>query len=170
MTAWTPAHVGLGSNLSGPEQQVSTALAELAELPETRVCARSSLYRSAPLVPESGPIPQPNYINAVASLETRLSPYDLLDALQAIEGGHGRLRDGRRWGPRTLDLDLLLYGELQLNTPRLTLPHPGLAERAFVLYPLFECAPALVLPDGRTLRDLLAARSDAGLQRLDEIL
>lgn len=152
-----PAYIGLGSNLDDPRRQLGRALEALAALPETRRVSVSSFYRSPPL----GPADQPDYLNAVAGLLTRLAPADLLAALQAIETGQGRRRDGPRWGPRTLDLDLLLHGSAQLATPELTLPHPGLRERAFVLVPLAEVAPGLRLPDGAAVARLAAA-VDAG--------
>lgn len=156
------AYVGLGSNLDDPERQLRRALEALAQLPQTRLAGCSRFYRSAPL----GPQDQPDYINAVAALETTLEAEALLDALQAIESAQGRVRL-RRWGPRTLDLDLLLYGDAVLATPRLTVPHPGLAERNFVLYPLADLAPEMVLPDGRALTDLLKQCDAAGLEALD---
>jgi 2-amino-4-hydroxy-6-hydroxymethyldihydropteridine diphosphokinase len=125
------AYIGLGSNLQQPIQQVKQALLHLAELPQTHLLNASPLYRSAPL----GPADQPDYINAVAALATRLSPLALLDALQTIERQQGRVREGERWGPRTLDLDLLLYAEQKIQNDRLRVPHPGLGERNFVLYP-----------------------------------
>ncbi len=144
------AYIGLGSNLQNPRQQVSEALAELDDLPRSRVLLRSSLYRSDPI----GPPGQPDYVNAVARLETALAPLELLDQLQSLEQHHQRKRLVR-WGPRTLDLDLLLYGQSVIQCDRLTVPHPYLSERNFVLYPLQEIAPDLVLPDGRPLRALL---------------
>lgn len=144
------AWIGLGSNLEDPLAQVSTALQELKQLPDTTLAARSSLYRSDPV----GPPGQPDYINAVAALDTRLEPEALLDALQAIEQMHQRVRK-IHWGPRTLDLDLLLYGDQVISTPRLTVPHAYMTERNFVLWPLAELAPELILPDGRPLNTLL---------------
>lgn len=126
--------VGLGSNLLDPVYQVQTALVALAQIPESQVVAASALYRSEPM----GPQDQNDYINAVAQLETTLEPLVLLDQLQAIEQVHGRERKGERWGPRTLDLDLLLYGDQVIDVPRLTVPHYGIAERSFVLLPLQE--------------------------------
>jgi len=114
------------------------------------------------------PADQPAYINAVARLETQLSVTALLDALQAIEAQHGRVRSGERWGPRTLDLDILLYGDAQIDTPRLRVPHPGLAERNFVLQPLAEIAPMLEIPGLGALRDLVMRCVVAGLERLTE--
>ena len=144
------AWIGLGSNLEDPLAQVSTALQELKLLPDTTLAARSSLYRSDPV----GPPGQPDYINAVAALDTRLEPEALLDALQAIEQMHQRVRK-IHWGPRTLDLDLLLYGDQVISTPRLTVPHAYMTERNFVRWPLAELAPELILPDGRPLNTLL---------------
>jgi 2-amino-4-hydroxy-6-hydroxymethyldihydropteridine diphosphokinase len=135
------ACIGLGSNLEDPIRQVRSALAELAGLPRSQLLLQSSLYRSPPM----GPAGQPDYVNAAALIETALEPLELLDALQAIEAAHGRLR-GLRWGPRTLDLDLLVYADLRLQHPRLVLPHPGIGQRAFVLVPLAEIAPDLVIP------------------------
>lgn len=156
------AYIGLGSNLGGPAGQVRAALRDLAAIPQTQLQQVSPLYRSPPL----GPPDQPDYINAVAALETALAPEALLDALQALETRHGRVRDGQRWGPRTLDLDLLLYGEQQLATPRLTVPHPGLPQRAFVLYPLADIAPELQVPGSGSVQALLAQCPKAGLERL----
>ncbi len=152
------AYIGLGSNLGKPRDQLERAVAELAALPASRLIAVSSLYTSTPM----GPQDQPDYINAVAAIDTRLPPEPLLDALQAIEQAHGRVRT-RHWGPRTLDLDLLLYGDEVITTPRLSVPHPGIAERGFVLYPLAEVAPTLRLPDGRAVAALRAACDAAGL-------
>lgn len=137
----TTAYIGLGSNLDDPVRHVETALAELDRLPHTRVVRRSSLHRTAPV----GYADQPDFINAVAELETDLPPERLLDELQALEARHGRVRSFRN-APRTLDLDLLLYGDLILETERLTVPHPRMRERAFVLEPLREIAPDLEIP------------------------
>jgi len=155
------SYVGLGSNLENPVEQIKTALRELNGLPQCRLLQQSSLYQSAPM----GPANQPDYINAVAALETSLSADDLLSALQGLELLHQRLRK-ERWGPRTLDLDLLLYADQTFNSERLIVPHPGLTERDFVLLPLFEIAPALVLPDKQVLADLVGGCSEASLQRL----
>lgn len=157
------AYIGLGSNLDDPVQQLHRALEGLTRLPQTQLVACSRFYRSTPL----GPQDQPDYVNAVAALDTDLPPAALLDALQAIEVGQGRVRL-RRWGPRSLDLDILLYGVAVLATPRLTVPHPGLTERSFVLYPLAELDPDLVLPDGRRLAELLAQCDSAGLELLGD--
>ncbi|OQW93044.1 MAG: 2-amino-4-hydroxy-6-hydroxymethyldihydropteridine diphosphokinase [Beggiatoa sp. IS2] len=151
--------IGLGSNLQNPLGQVQQALTSLSHLPTTQVWKHSSLYRSAPL----GPPGQPDYINAVAVLQTELLPLTLLEHLQAIEQRQGRVRTGERWGARTLDLDMLLYDNRQMQDPVLTLPHPHLYERAFVLYPLYECLPALILPDGQKLHDLVQRCTPVGL-------
>ena len=157
------AYVGLGSNLESPRTQVERAFAALAGLPRTRLAGRSRLYRSDPL----GPPGQPDYVNAVAALDTALEPLALLDALQSIEHAHGRVRT-LRWGPRTLDLDLLLYGTRISRCARLTLPHPRLHERAFVLYPLADLAPGLVLPGLGALSELLRQCPYTGLEVLPE--
>lgn len=139
---WWPVYVGIGSNLDDPIAHVRRAFDDLSVLRNTVLIAHSSLYRSEPV----GPAGQPDYINAAASLMTRLNPADLLSALQGIEIAHGRERNGERWGPRTLDLDLLVYGRETADGPRLTLPHPRIAERNFVLLPLEEIAPELQVP------------------------
>ena len=157
-------YIGLGSNLATPIEQLRSALAALAALPQTDLIAQSSFYSSDPL----GPADQPRYVNAVAALDTELSPLALLDALQTIELEQGRTRKAERWGPRTLDLDILLFGERLLDEPRLTVPHYHMHARAFVLYPLAEIAPDLKLPDGRALAELLGACPYAGLERLSE--
>jgi 2-amino-4-hydroxy-6-hydroxymethyldihydropteridine diphosphokinase len=144
------AYIGLCSNLADPLQQVQTALRELAAIPETRVIAQSSLYQNPPM----GPQDQPDYINAVAGLVTTLNPEALLDALQAIEQLHQRERL-IRWGARTLDLDMLLYGQELISTERLEVPHTGLKQRIFVVQPLLEIAPELILPDGTELAKLM---------------
>ncbi|HWV11155.1 MAG TPA: 2-amino-4-hydroxy-6-hydroxymethyldihydropteridine diphosphokinase, partial [Pseudomonas sp.] len=136
--------------------------AALAALPQTRLAATSSFYASDPL----GPADQPRYVNAVAALDTTLEPLTLLDALQTIEQNQGRVRKAERWGPRTLDLDILLFGERLLDEPRLQVPHYHMHARAFVLYPLAELAPDLQLPDGRPLSALLAQCPFEGLERL----
>ncbi|WJW74903.1 2-amino-4-hydroxy-6-hydroxymethyldihydropteridine diphosphokinase [Thiohalobacter sp. IOR34] len=158
------AYLGLGSNLEQPHRQLRQALVALATLPESRLVRCSAFYRSPPM----GPAGQPDYLNAVAALETRLPAEELLDRLQAIEAAQGRVRGGLRWGPRTLDLDLLLYGQERIDSPRLQVPHPGLAERAFVLYPLAEIAPDLQLPGLGPLAELLRACPRDGLERLGD--
>jgi len=136
----TVAYVGIGSNLEDPRARVLQAVEELDRLPHTRVVKRSSLYRTAPV----GHAAQPDFVNAVAQLETGLPAERLLAELQGIEARHGRKRSFPN-APRTLDLDLLLYGRTELSSPTLTLPHPRMHERAFVLRPLMEIAPELRL-------------------------
>lgn len=153
--------IGLGSNLDDPIGHVQRALEELATLESCQFQSHSSLYRSDPV----GPAGQPDYINAVAELFTHLPPESLLDKLQAIEQAHRRVRK-ERWGPRTLDLDLLLYGEHLIETERLNVPHLWMKERNFVLWPLAEIAPELTLPDGTTLSECLAFCPIGTLQRL----
>ena len=139
---WYPAYVGLGSNLQMPTRQVETALELLDDIPRTRLVAVSSLYRSAPF----GGIEQPDFVNAAAALLTQLGPSELLDELQQIEARQGRERDDKRWGPRVLDLDLLVHAAAVIDEPGITIPHPGIGERNFVLLPLLEIAPELVIP------------------------
>jgi 2-amino-4-hydroxy-6-hydroxymethyldihydropteridine diphosphokinase len=158
------AYIALGSNLDGPEAQLRRAVEALGCLPESRLVAVSSFYRSAPM----GPRDQPDYLNAVACLRTRLAPEALLDALQAIEAEQGRVREGsRRWGPRPLDLDILLYGDLRLESEHLDIPHPGVFQRNFVLYPLHELRPDLVFPDGESLAELIKTCPRDGLERME---
>ena len=157
-------YIGLGSNLAVPQSQLRSALLALQALPDSRLIGCSSLYASDPL----GPADQPRYVNAVAALDTRLEPHALLDQLQRIELEQGRQRKAERWGPRTLDLDILLFGERVLHDERLTVPHYHMHARAFVLYPLAELAPGLQLPDGRALTDLLADCPFTGLERIAE--
>ncbi|MFV8833483.1 2-amino-4-hydroxy-6-hydroxymethyldihydropteridine diphosphokinase [Aquisalimonas sp.] len=159
--ATVTACIGLGSNLDDPLLQVKRAVDALAAHEAIRVTACSSLYASAPM----GPQDQPDYINAVAVVETPLPALSLLDALQAQEAAQARRR-GRRWGPRTLDLDLLLYGDDTIRTARLQVPHPGLHLRAFVLYPLAELDPGRRVPGLGRVQELLAACSDDGVRRL----
>ncbi len=155
------AWIGLGSNLDRPWQQLERAFQALDTLPESRLAARSSLYRSAPM----GPADQPDYLNAVALLETALEPLELLDRLQAIEQAQGRKRE-RHWGPRTLDLDLLLYDDLVMDHPRLRLPHPGIGQRDFVLIPLLELAGELEIPGWGRASRLLAKCTSRTARRI----
>jgi len=159
---WQPAYVGLGSNLDGPVARVLRAFTQLAGLPQTRMVARSSLWHTPPV----GPVEQPPFVNAVAGLITQLSPRELLDALLAEERVQGRQRE-LRWGPRTLDLDLLVYGAGQVDEPGLTVPHPEMSRRAFVLYPLAEVASTLLVPGQGRVAALAAAADGAGLERLE---
>ena len=158
-------YVGIGSNLSDPLKQVSEAVAQLRRIPASQLCGVSRLYRSAPI----GQPGQDDYINAAAHLQTKLAPEAFLDALQAIESAQGRVRDGTRWGSRTLDLDLLLYNDQIIRTDRLTVPHPEMANRNFVLEPLSDLVPeGFVLPQMGELAVLKLAIGNAGLVVLEE--
>lgn len=148
----TRVYIALGSNLANPLHQVQSALNALAELPQTKLNATSSLYRTPPL----GPQDQPDYLNAVVALDTDLSAENLLDHTQKIELEHGRVRKDERWGPRTLDLDILLFGDEIINTERLTVPHYDMKNRQFMLYPLAEIAPELHFPTGESLQSIIA--------------
>jgi 2-amino-4-hydroxy-6-hydroxymethyldihydropteridine diphosphokinase len=154
--------VALGSNLDDPRAQVERAMTALAGLPDTRLVLRSSLYRSRPF----GPVEQPDFVNAAAGLLTQLEPARLLVQLKGLEASLGRERPAVRWGPRQIDLDLLLHGESRITEPDLTVPHPGLAERAFVLVPLAEISPDLTVPGRGRVRELLARVDSADLERL----
>jgi len=156
------AFIGLGSNLADPLVQIRQALVELESISGTRITARSSLYRTSPV----GYLEQPDFINAVASVQTTLKPRALLAALLVIENRHGRMRTTRN-APRTLDLDLLLYGDEVLDQHGLTLPHPRLHERAFVLAPLAEIAPGAMVPGRGRVEDLLARVDCNGVNRID---
>ncbi len=151
--------IAIGSNLADPLGQARRAISAMAALPETELQQASSFYSSRPM----GPADQPDYVNAVARLTTRLAPLALLDQLQKIELEQGRVRKDERWGPRTLDLDLLLYGDRVIKHERLIVPHYGMQEREFVLLPLAEIAPALVLPCGTPLAQLVARCPRNGL-------
>jgi 2-amino-4-hydroxy-6-hydroxymethyldihydropteridine diphosphokinase len=157
----TVAFIGLGANLGQPHRQLELALAELDRLPQTRLVRRSSLYRSAPM----GYPHQPEFVNAVAQLETSLPPARLLTELQAIEQRHGRQRRFAN-APRTLDLDVLLFGGAILNEPGLTLPHPRMHERAFVLMPLLEIAPEATIPGRGAAIDLLSSCKNQRVERI----
>ncbi len=160
------AYVGLGGNLGATERRFADACRCLDGLEHSRLVVVSSLYRSPPLRAAGVPPGQPDYVNAVACLETRLGPEALLEGLQAIEARHGRRREGPRWGARTLDLDLLLYGDRRIRTPRLTVPHPGLPMRDFVLYPLHEIGPEIVIPGQGPIGDCLERCPVRGLRRI----
>lgn len=145
-------YLALGSNLADPLHQVQAALDALATLPQTARVITSSFYRTPPY----GPPNQPDYLNAAVALDTELTPEDLLDQTQRIEREQGRVRKGQRWGPRTLDLDIMLFGNLTLNTPRLIVPHYDIRNRAFMLVPLLEIAPDITFPDGCRAAEILA--------------
>ena len=159
------ACIGLGSNLGDPQAQVCQAFVALAALPSSRLVAQSPLYRSRPL----GPSGQPDYINAAAALETALAPLDLLAALKQIEQASGRVRGGERWGPRELDLDILLYGQRRLQEKDLVIPHPELARRNFVVAPLHDILPALEVPGVGSLAGLRRQLGMSGLERLETV-
>lgn len=156
------AFIGLGSNLQAPARQLHSALHALAATQGITQVTPSPFYRSVAI----GPGEQPDYVNAVAAIETHLTPLELLDALQAIEQAHGRVRGPLRWTARTLDLDLLLFDDSVIESERLTVPHPHMAERNFVLRPLWDLAPTLHLPDGRSIAALLATCGDKGITLL----
>jgi 2-amino-4-hydroxy-6-hydroxymethyldihydropteridine diphosphokinase len=160
------AFVALGSNLENPLQQVKTAFAALERIPQTRVTQKSSLYQTAPIGYETEELSQvPDFINAVAALETDLAPMDLLDALFEIENGAGRERPYPN-APRVLDCDLLLYEDIVMNTEKLTLPHPRMHTRGFVLLPLFEIAPHLSIPNHGKISQLMNPSLFIGIQKL----
>jgi len=163
---WCPAYVGIGSNLESPQQQVEAAIRDLSALPDTVVTRSSSLFRSAPF----GPIEQGDFVNAVAAIMTQLTAHQLLTELRTIEDNHGRTRDGERWGPRTLDLDLLVFSDEQIADDVLTVPHPGISERNFVLLPLNELAPHLIVPGQGSVATLTHAVKGSGgrIERIHE--
>lgn len=156
------AYIGIGSNLNDPVARVQEAFEELDVIPDSLLVARSSLYGSKPM----GPPGQPDYVNAVAALETLLSAEELLQELIAIEDRQGRDRTTGKWGPRILDLDLLLYGNKKINTVTLTVPHPGLCKRDFVIIPLAEIAGNLNIPDCGLLSAAIAQCENHGLKKL----
>jgi 2-amino-4-hydroxy-6-hydroxymethyldihydropteridine diphosphokinase len=159
------AYIGLGSNLNDPVRQLCRAVSALQTLPESQLIQCSSLYASAPI----GNTDQPDFINAVCELETGLPPERLMQVLLDIEAGQGRDRsDGKMGGPRTLDLDLLVYGQIQQTTARVVLPHPRLHQRAFVLYPLSEIASQLIIPGWGSVTDLLENCKGQQIERLPE--
>ena len=159
MELWHPAYIGVGSNLEDPPAQVLRAFAKLAELPRTKVILTSPIYRTRPF----GPVDQPDFANAVAGLLTQLTPRELLQGLQAIEATQGRPKERQRWGPRVIDLDVLVYGRERLQGPDLTVPHPGIVERNFVLYPLADIAPDLDIPGLGRVTELKGRVTSEGL-------
>jgi len=159
----TPAFIGIGSNLNDPIRQVEAAFELLDAMDGARLFARSSLYRSEAL----GPVDQPRYINAVALLHTTLDSRELLNGLQDIEDFQGRKREVR-WGPRVLDLDLLVHGDQDINEPGLKVPHPGIAYRNFVLLPLREIAPDLVIPGLGRLEDMAIDENEPPISRVQD--
>ena len=154
-------YIGLGSNMQNPTQQIQQAIQTLSQLRQLRLCKVSSIYETAPM----GPQDQPQYCNAVVQIETILDPFVLLDLLQNIEQAQGRIR-AQPWGPRTLDLDLLLYGQQTLLSKRLILPHPGLHERSFVLVPLLELDEEIFLPGLGLAKQFLHCVDSLGIHKL----
>ncbi len=158
-------YLGLGSNLNDPAAQLRCALSTFSASADVTLVATSRWYQN----PAVGPGEQPDYLNGVIAIDTDLSPEQLLSVCQAVETAQGRVRDVR-WGARTLDVDLLLYGNKVVNLPHLQIPHPRLRERNFVLYPLADLAPGLVLPDGTCLSALLAQYSAEGLTVVEDLM
>ena len=156
--------IGLGSNIETPKRQVITALQEIHQAHDIFIQSCSHLYESLPM----GPQDQPNFINAVCKVATSLSPIAMLDLLQDIEKRHMRKRTSDKWGPRTLDLDILLYNQETIEEERLIIPHYGIRDRQFVLVPLFEIQPDLIMPDGLTLASWASKCELSGLKRLDD--
>ncbi|MEP6884259.1 MAG: 2-amino-4-hydroxy-6-hydroxymethyldihydropteridine diphosphokinase [Gammaproteobacteria bacterium] len=159
---WSPAYVAIGSNLNEPRARVLEAFERLAELPATCIVLRSRLYRSRPM----GPQDQPDFVNAVAGLLTQLKARELLDGLLRTEQAMGRNRQVR-WGPRVIDLDLIWMPGGPIDEPGLTLPHPGVSTRNFVLYPLADIAPTLAIPGHGTVSELLGGADNDGISILD---
>ena len=160
---WQPAYIGLGSNLGDPAARVRAALDALAALPGVTAFVASPFYRTAPF----GPVAQPDFVNAVAGLLTTLGPEDLHAGLRALEQRLGRSPPRERWGPREIDLDLLVHGAARRDGAALSLPHPGIPQRDFVLYPLRDIAPDLVVPGLGTVNELAARVEDRGAVRLE---
>ena len=159
---WFPAYVGLGSNLQGPVKQLERTFEELNAIPVTRLIKQSSLYRSEPF----GGVEQPDFVNAVAALLTQLSAQDILRELQRIENERGRERGDVRWGPRILDLDLLVYSDQVIDESDLSVPHPGISERNFVLLPLGEIAPKLTVPGLGQISNIDTSCSEPQISRI----
>jgi 2-amino-4-hydroxy-6-hydroxymethyldihydropteridine diphosphokinase len=163
MDLWHPAYIGVGSNLEDPQAQVVRAFCGLAELPNTRVVLTSPIYTSAPF----GPVKQSDFANAVVGILTQLEPLVLLKSLRALEAAQGRPAPDQRerWGPRVIDLDVLVYGRERRDDPELTIPHPGIVERNFVLYPLADIAPDLDIPGLGRVIELKGRVTSAGLEK-----
>lgn len=161
---WWPAYIGIGSNLESPEEQLNRATQALGELPDTLVIGASGRYKSAPM----GPVEQPDFINGVVGLLTRLSAHELLKQMQLIERHQGKKSRDERWGPRTIDLDLLAYGDQIIDDGELVVPHPGIAERNFVLLPWQEIAPTFCVPGLGKVAALAAdvSRSEPRIERI----
>ena len=165
MQRWQPAYIGVGSNLDDPRAQVLSACAHLGQLSDSRVFLTSRLYASRPF----GPVVQPDYVNAAVGMLTRLSAEPLLAQLRAIESAMGRPPQRERWGPRVIDLDMLCFDHERCSSPQLVLPHPGIVERNFVLYPLAEIAPDLDLPGLGRVAELRARVTAEGLSLLQHV-
>jgi len=165
MDLWHPAYIGVGSNLDDPQTQLLRAFTKLAELPQTRLVLTSPLYVSQPF----GPVKQPEFVNAVVGVLTQLDPPTLLKSLRDLETLQGRPgpEQRERWGPRVIDLDVLVYGRERRADPELTLPHPGIVERNFVLYPLADIAPDLEIPGLGRVTELKGRVTSAGIRRLE---
>jgi 2-amino-4-hydroxy-6-hydroxymethyldihydropteridine diphosphokinase len=159
---WQPAYIALGSNLDDPRRQVEAGFEQLAALPATRLVARSRLYGSTPF----GTVAQPDFVNAVAGVLTTLSPRELFLELKRLERELGREQPIVRWGPRRIDLDLIVYADARVNDSDLVVPHVGVPQRNFVLYPLCDIAPELVIPGFGVARALARGVADAGLHVL----
>ncbi len=157
------AFIALGSNLDDPIQHVKSAITDIKKLQNVKLISTSHLYQSSPV----GPQDQPNFINAVVLVETILTAHELLKSLQQIEEQHGRERKGKRWGPRTLDLDLILYGKKSISTPCLIVPHPEIYNRSFVLLPLFDIEPKLIFPDGKSLKKIISTCNVEGIHPIN---
>jgi 2-amino-4-hydroxy-6-hydroxymethyldihydropteridine diphosphokinase len=155
---WVPAYIGVGSNLGDSQQRVRAAFGSLGAMHNTRFIAKSRLYRTRPF----GPVEQGDFINAVAGVLTQLTAHEVLTEIRAIEARAGRVRS-ERWGPRTLDLDLLVFGDQRIDSVELVVPHPGIAERGFVLAPLVDIAPTLNVPGVGRAEDLLRLLPDDGI-------
>ncbi len=163
MDLWHPAYIGVGSNLDDPPAQIVSAFSKLAELPSTRVIFTSPIYRTKPF----GPVEQPDFANAVVGVLTQLGPHALLAGLQAVEAAQGRPDKRQRWGPRVIDLDVLVYGRERFADSQLTIPHPGIVERNFVLYPLADIAPDLDIPGLGPVIELKRRITPEGVGRYD---
>jgi 2-amino-4-hydroxy-6-hydroxymethyldihydropteridine diphosphokinase len=158
MSPWQPAYIGVGSNMGEPAGEVRAAIQSLGRFTRTRLVSASRLYRTKPF----GPVAQGDFVNAVAGVLTQLTPQELFAALRALESERGRRR-AERWGPRLLDLDLLVFGGQVVDTPELTVPHPGIRERGFVLAPLADIAPDLDVPGAGRVAAMLRALPDTGI-------
>jgi len=165
MDLWHPAYIGVGSNLDDPHARILGAFKALAGLPKTRVVLTSPVYISQPF----GPVKQPDFANAAVGLLTQLEPLALLESCRKLESALGRPEpeQRQRWGPRVIDLDVLVYGRERLSDPNLTVPHPGIVERNFVLYPLADIAPDLEIPGLGRVIELKGRVTSAGLRRAD---